>query len=134
VNKREFIRLLGGVAAASWPRAVAAQQGSHPVVGVLRPNPKDVNETFVEPFRRYMKAIGWEERRNVRFLFVWTEGRSERAGALARELVAQNVDLIITFGDPGIRAAQHAAGTIPIVGMTDDMIGCTCRQHGAARR
>src|SRR6516162_7525091 len=112
MNKREFITLLGGAAAASWPRAVVAQQGRQPVIGVLRPNPKDMNETFVEPFRRYMKAIGWEEGRNVRFLFVWTEGRSERAGALAGELVAQNIDVIITFGDPGIRAAQHATGTI----------------------
>jgi hypothetical protein len=47
-----------------------------------------------------MRAIGWEDGRNVRFLFVWAEGRNERAPALAEELVAQNVDLIITFGDP----------------------------------
>jgi putative ABC transport system substrate-binding protein len=70
-----------------------------------------------------MKAIGWEEGRNIRFLFVWAEGRNERAPALAGELVAKNVDLIITFGDPAIRAAQRATQTIPIVGMTDDMIG-----------
>jgi hypothetical protein len=78
MRRREFITLLGGAAAAvaSWPRAAAAQQGRLPVVGILRPNPKDVNETFAEPFRRYMKAGGWEEGRNVRFLFVWTEGRS----------------------------------------------------------
>jgi hypothetical protein len=68
------------------------------VVGALRSNPKDT-EAFAEPFRRYMKAIGWEEGRNIRFLFVWAEGRNERAPALAGELVAKNVDLIITFGD-----------------------------------
>ena len=92
------------------------------MVGALRSNPKDT-EAFAEPFRRYMKAIGWEEGRNIRFLFVWAEGRNERAPALAGELVAKNVDLIITFGDPAIRAAQRATQTIPIVGMTDDMIG-----------
>ena len=100
-----------------------AQQGRLPLVGVLRPNPKDIAETFAEPFRRYMKAIGWEEGRNIRFLFVWAEGRSDRAPALAGELIAQNVDLIIPFGDPAIRAAQRATQAIPIVGMTDDMIG-----------
>jgi hypothetical protein len=42
-------------------RGAGAQQGRLPVIGVLRPNPKDVNEIFAEPFRRYMKAIGWEE-------------------------------------------------------------------------
>jgi putative tryptophan/tyrosine transport system substrate-binding protein len=122
MKRREFITLLGG-AAAAWPLAARAQQSRLPVVGVLRPNRKDVLETFADPFRRYMKAVGWEEGRNIRFLFVWTEALSERASALADELVAQNVDLIITFGDPAIRAAQRATQTIPIIGMTDDMIG-----------
>jgi putative ABC transport system substrate-binding protein len=122
VKRREFITLLGG-AAAAWPLAARAQQGRLPLIGVLRSNPKNVNEVFAEPFRRYMKAAGWEDGRNIRFLFVWAEGHSERAPALAGELVAQNVDLIITFGDPAIRAAQHATSAIPIVGMADDMVG-----------
>jgi ABC-type uncharacterized transport system substrate-binding protein len=122
MRRREFIALLGGGAAA-WPLAARAQQSRLPVVGVLRPNRKDVLETFAEPFRRYMKAIGWEEGRNVRFLFLWTEGVAERAPALAGELVAQNVDLIVTFGDPAVRAAQRATAAIPIVAMTDDMVG-----------
>jgi putative tryptophan/tyrosine transport system substrate-binding protein len=121
MRRREFITLLGGTAA--WPLAARAQQSRLLVVGVLRPNRRDVLETFAEPFRRYMKAIGWEDGRNVRFLFVWTDGLSERAPALAGELVAQNVDLIVTFGDPATRAAQHATAAIPIVAMTDDMVG-----------
>jgi putative tryptophan/tyrosine transport system substrate-binding protein len=120
LKRREFVILLG--AAAAWPLAARAQQGRVPVVGVLRPTPKDTDQ-FAEPFRRYMRAIGWEDGRSVRFLFVWAEGRNERAPALAEELVAQNVDLIITFGDPAIRAAQRATQAIPIVGMTDDMVG-----------
>src|SRR5262245_24980437 len=122
MKRREFISLLGG-AAAAWPLAARAQQGRIPVIGVLRPNRQHVVETFAEPFLRYMKAIGWEEGRNIRFLFVWTEGRSDRAQALASELVAQNVDLIISFGDPAIRAVQGATQAIPIVAMTDDMVG-----------
>jgi putative ABC transport system substrate-binding protein len=120
IARRKFVAMLGG-AAFAWP--ARAQQGGLPLVGVLRPNSKDITETFAEPFRRYMKAIGWEEGRNIRFLFVWAEGRSDRAPALADDLVAQNVDLIIPFGDPAIRAAQRATQAIPIVGMTDDMIG-----------
>jgi putative ABC transport system substrate-binding protein len=122
VKRRDFITLLGG-AAAAWPLAVRAQQAHVPVVGVLRPNRQDVLETFAEPFRRYMKAIGWEEGRNIRFLFAWMGGHNERATELAGELIAQKVDLIITFGDPAIRAMQRATQAIPIVGMTDDMIG-----------
>jgi putative ABC transport system substrate-binding protein len=120
IGRRQFITLLGG--AAAWPLAARAQQGRLPVVGVLRPSAKDA-EPFAEPFRRYMKAIGWEEGRNIRFLFAWMEGRNERAPLLAGDFVAQNVDLIVTFGDPAIRAAQRATQSIPIVGMTDDMVG-----------
>jgi hypothetical protein len=86
MRRREFISLLGGTAAA-LPIVARAQQGRLPMVGALRSNPKDT-EAFAEPFRRYMKAIGWEEGRNIRFLFVWAEGRNERAPALAGELVA----------------------------------------------
>jgi putative tryptophan/tyrosine transport system substrate-binding protein len=121
MRRRDLLTLLGG-AAAAWPLTARAQQSRLPVVGVLRPNRRDVLETFAEPFRRYMKAIGWEDGRNVRFLFVWTDGLSERAPALAGELV-KNVDLIVTFGDPATRAAQHATAAIPIVAMTDDMVG-----------
>src|ERR1700738_4451698 len=45
VKRREFITLLGGAAVASWSRVAAAQQARLPLVGVLRPNPKDINET-----------------------------------------------------------------------------------------
>jgi putative tryptophan/tyrosine transport system substrate-binding protein len=122
MRRRDFIKVVAG-SAMTWPLAAHAQQGDLPLVGVLRPNPKDVGESFAEPFRRYMKAIGWEEGRNVRFLFVWMEARNERAPVLAGELVAQNVNLIIPFGDPAIGAVQRATHTVPIVGMTDDMVG-----------
>jgi putative tryptophan/tyrosine transport system substrate-binding protein len=122
MKRRAFITLLGG-AAVAWPLTARAQEAHVPVVGVLRPNRQDVLETFAEPFRRYMKAIGWEEGRNIRFLFAWMGGRNERATELAGELIAQKVDLIITFGDPAVRATQRATHAIPIVGMTDDMIG-----------
>src|SRR5262249_12433387 len=120
IGRRKILATLGG--AAAWPLAAGAQQAGMPVGGVLRPSAKDAG-TFVGPFPRYMKAIGWQEGRNIRFLFAWMEGRNERAPLLAGDFVAQNVDLIVTFGDPAIRAVQPATQTVPIVGMTDDMVG-----------
>jgi putative ABC transport system substrate-binding protein len=120
MRRREFITLVGG--AAAWPLAARAQQAAMPIIGVLRVNPKDVNETFAEPFRRYMKALGWEDRRNVRLLFLWASGRNERMPELANELVAKRVDLIITFGNPAIKALEDVTTTIPVVAMADDMI------------
>ena len=105
-----------------WPLTSRAQQTERMRrIGVLRVNPKE-SEAFAEPFRRYMQAAGWEEGRNVRYDFVWADMRIEQMPALARELVARNVDLIVTFGDPAIRAVQQATLRIPIVGMADDLV------------
>src|SRR3984893_7833648 len=119
-RRREFIAILGG-AAIAWPLAARAQQGSIPMVGVLRVHPKGYEE-FAEPFRRYMQAVGWVEGRNVRYDFVWADMHIERMPALASELVANNVNLIVTFGDPAIRAVQRATPSIPIIGMSDDLV------------
>jgi ABC-type uncharacterized transport system substrate-binding protein len=123
MRRREFIKLLGAIGLIEWPCAAAGQQSRPTLVGVLRPNPKKINETFFEPFARYMRAIGWEDGRNIHFLFLWAEGRNERMSALARDLVAQQVDAIVTFGDPATRAAQQATKTIPIIAMSDDIVG-----------
>jgi putative tryptophan/tyrosine transport system substrate-binding protein len=119
MKRRDFISLLGG-AAVALPLAARAQQDTL-VVGVLRINPKG-SDIFAEPFRRYMQAAGWVEGRNVRYDFVWADMRLEQIPALASELVARNVDLIVTFGDPAIRAVQQATSRIPIVGMADDLV------------
>jgi putative ABC transport system substrate-binding protein len=112
--------LLGG-AAATLPLATRAQQPL-PMVGILRINPKEF-EIFAEPFRHDMKELGWEEGRNIRFEFVWAGGRNEDVPALARDLAARQPDIIVTFGNLGLSAVQRATATIPIVGMTDDMVG-----------
>jgi hypothetical protein len=117
MRRREFIALLGG--AAPWPLVARAQ--AVPVIGVLRINPRE-SEIFAEPFRHYMNELGWEEGPNIRFEFVWADGRYEDLPALARDLVARGVDVIVTFGNPGISAIQRATTTIPIVGMSDDMV------------
>src|SRR5271166_3696134 len=119
LRRREFIAVLGG-AAASWPLVVRAQ-APLPTIGILRINPKKT-ENFAEPFQLHMKELGWEDGRNIRFEFVWAGGRNDAVPALARDLVATQPDIIITFGNRGISAVQRATETIPIVGMSDDMV------------
>src|SRR4029453_2069825 len=109
-NRREFITLLGG-AAATWPLAVRAQQAvTKPIrVGVL------ANEWWppIESLREGLHERGDVEGRNLQFEYRWAQDRNERHPALAAELIALPVDVIVTWGTPAALAAKGVTSTIP---------------------
>jgi len=122
ITRRKLVIALGAGTLA--PVSAAAQTGKRrPVIGVVRVNPRDTNETFIEPFRRDMAALGWIEHDNVEFMFSWAGGRNAALAPLIADMVARKVDLIVTFGPVGARAALQATTAIPIVAMTDDLAG-----------
>jgi len=122
IKRRKLMIALG--AGALTPVFAGAQTGKRrPVIGVARVNPRDTNETFIEPFRRDMAALGWIEHDNVEFLFSWAGGRNAALAPLITDMVARKVDMIVVFGPVGARAALQATTTIPIVAMTDDLAG-----------
>ena len=65
--------------------------------------------------RQGLRDLGYEEGRNLLIEYRWAERKLDRLPNLAAELVALKVDLIVTHGSPGSRAASQATGTIPIV-------------------
>ncbi len=69
----------------------------------------------VEGFRTGLRELGYVEGENIVIEFRWTEGRYERLPALAAELVALEVDVIVTQATIGVRTAKRATQTIPIV-------------------
>ena len=109
MRRREFITLLGG-AAAAWPLAARAQQRVH-VVGILA-------SQLLPPLQRFklkLPEYGYIEGQNVRFVSRFAEGRDDRYPAMAAELVALPVDLILTWGTPAALAAKQATSSIPVV-------------------
>lgn len=70
---------------------------------------------WVESLRAGLRELGYVEGRNIALEFRWADGNYERAPALAAELVRSNVDVLVTHGTPGTRAAKEATRTIPIV-------------------
>lgn len=65
--------------------------------------------------RQGLRDLGYEEGRNLLIEYRWAERKLDRLPGLAAELVGLKVDLIVTHGSPGSRAAKQATTTIPIV-------------------
>jgi putative tryptophan/tyrosine transport system substrate-binding protein len=122
MNRRKFVGLLVG-APLPGSSIARAQSPRLPIIGMLNSS-KTTAEIFLEQFRRDMRALGWEEERNFQVMQRWPVGGSEEMPELARELVANGVSVIFAgAGAVAIRAAQNATTSLPIVGMTDDMVG-----------
>ena len=127
MNRRGFMMLLGG-AAAAWPLAASAQQGERMRrIGVLMINPESDPEgqTWVRVFREEIQKLGWTEGRNIRMDIRWaTPGDVEAMSRLATEFVSHRPDLILSQGTPSTVALLKETRTIPIIfGIAADPIG-----------
>src|SRR6202048_391442 len=110
LRRREFMTLLGG-GAATWSLAARAQQAAKNVrIGVLGTSPLPPLQRFSPKLQEY----GYVEGRNLRVEARFAEGRDDLYSALAAELAALPVDIIVTWGTPAALAAQQAATAIPI--------------------
>ena len=68
-----------------------------------------------DELRQGLRDLGYVEGQNIAFEVRWAEFTFERLPALAAELVRLQVDVLVTYGLPGVRAAKDATSTIPIV-------------------
>ena len=112
-KRREFVTLVGG-AAAAWPFAARAQQPGVALVGLLSGGQLD--DRLIDAVRQGLKEGGYIEGRNIAIKYRSADGRFDRLPALAAELVADPVAVIIAvFSPTAAMAAKAATSTIPFV-------------------
>ena len=119
MRRRDVIRMLVG-ATATWPLAARARERLARI-GYLSPAPFDT-QSFAA-FLSGLRALGNVEGENfeIEARFCPDYGPADRLSALASELVALKVDVIVTWG-AGVKAAHKATTTVPIAVVTGDLV------------
>jgi len=112
IGRRKFLATLGG-AAAAWPLAARGQQPAMALVGLLSGNQLD--DRWLSAVGQGLKEVGYIEGRNAAIKYRSAGGRFDRLPALATELVADPVAVIVTLTPAAALAAKAATRTIPIV-------------------
>jgi len=116
MRRREFIRFVGG-AAAAWPLFARAQRPAGRVyhVGYLGIPAREQAPHLIEAFEEGLRSFGYRAGDNVAIEYRFANGELKRLPALAAELVRLGVDVIVIVSVPSIVAAMKATTTIPIV-------------------
>jgi putative ABC transport system substrate-binding protein len=114
MNRREFITLLSG-AAAAWPLVATAQRAAKMRrLGVLLYSTPQADPNM-ETIRRGLRQAGYLEGQNLVISYHYAEGKPERLAELAAALVRENPDLVLALGGDVAPSAVKATSTIPIV-------------------
>jgi len=122
MRRREFFLTLG-VGLAAWPLAARAQQSAAPVIGVLWPGASSPEPPRMESLRQALRQLGFVEGQNISIELRYARGGLQQLPELAAELVRMKVSVLVALGDLTPRIAQQATPTIPIVAISDDIVG-----------
>ena len=124
MDRRTVLLAVGGSLLAA-PFASHAQKPAKVWrIGFLTGGARPADGAPPAALRQALEELGYVDGKNITYVGRWAEAKIERLPGLAAELVALEVDLLLTFGAPAAIAAKEATATIPIVVVaTGDALG-----------
>jgi ABC-type uncharacterized transport system substrate-binding protein len=125
MKRRDFIAGLSG-AAAAWPGLARAQDAGRSYrLGVLFPFPRDARESvgIVDALIGELRRNGFVEGQNLAIEYRAWAPHMDLISDYAAEFVKRPLDVLAAGGTAAARAVQKATNTMPILAITDDMIG-----------
>ncbi len=114
MKRRRLVIVPAAAALAGLTTPAALRAQGHRVIRLGTLDHADLSR---ETFRKAMMERGWEFGRNLILEQRWAGGDPSRFPALARELVAARVDVILAISDQAAEAAAQAKRSIPVVMM-----------------
>ncbi len=116
MDRREFVGTLAGGLLAAPFAAEAQPSGKVWRIGWLGDGTRAARESnTLEPLREGLRELGYVEGKNIFIDARWSDGNNERLAQDAADFVRLKMDVIVTHGSIGGRAAKKATATIPIV-------------------
>ena len=115
MKKYSFILSLATFIMANALSVEAQESGKTSKIGVLVSGTPSTNAARDEALRTGLRQFGYEEGKNIAIVYKYAEGKTDRLPQLAKELVAENPDVIVVGGTAVAVAAKNATSTIPIV-------------------
>ncbi|HEX2239916.1 MAG TPA: ABC transporter substrate binding protein, partial [Actinomycetota bacterium] len=117
MRRREFISLVYG-ASLSLPGFARAETGKIPKVGVLwHAGSAEAQGAYYTAVVEGFRDLGYADGRNIVLEHRFANEMPERFRSMAAELVALNVDVLMTVGPQTAPYAKEATAAIPVVFM-----------------
>jgi putative tryptophan/tyrosine transport system substrate-binding protein len=121
MRRREFITLIGS-ATVTWPFASIAQEAGRTYrLGILFPFPRE--HPLIVLLLDDLRRRGFIDGQNLTINYRVFGQHPELISEYAAQLIKAEPDVLYVGGGIAIRAAQQATKSIPILGVTDDMVG-----------
>ena len=121
-TRRAFISALAGGLLAVPLAAEPQQAGKVPRIAYVGYGAPGSDPAEIAGLQQGLRALGYIEKQNIVIEYRYAEGSPDRLSRLIAELTHLKVDLILTQGTAVTAAAQHEAGTTPIVSVSGDPV------------